>query len=432
MIQPKATYRKKFAKQKGICKANLRGSGGEVPQQGLGQRPKVLSLQNPRRMCPLESTRFEYPQPRLSVHSQKILLELKEGEAGEGSLEVRNTGGQVLRGVAYSKNVEFLVIGEGGFEGNNCQISFTVYPKGRAGDVCQTTIVINSNGGEAKVVVTVRIVSKATGQPHSLKSLASYAKHSPEEAVRFFVGEGFRPWLEGLGLNYDEALYDSLRLRGALGLESFMVISGIKNCQRFYSEDTECSIVEGEAREAISGELDVRKIGWGCFRLKIRSDSPWLVPNKSTITEQDFIGDRAQLGFYIYPSEIGGRRRTVVGKMFLGDSTEVAVRVRILPAFVCTLVPDSLRPGEAGKLIVRNYSGEKAVVEVKASAGFVRFDNLRTYVQDVAEIGFIIKLSPMQTAQMVLRKRPMMAAHIDVSINQANTTQRLALSVTSM
>lgn len=380
--------------------------------------------------------RFEYPLPKLIVEPGKIVAEVKQGDKSNGVLKIRNSGGQSLKGSVCPED-GFISFEATGFEGNSCALEYSICAgEAIAGDILRSRVIVSSNGGEVVVPVVVKVAGLyPEGAPklRSLAGLAAYARKQPSDAVQFFASRDFEPWLEAIGIEGNN-MYSYLRKNNPrLGLESLLVMNRLKHPVRLQAQPRHHEIVEGSVA-FVPGSAEIRRLAWGYTEanVRVKHGSGWLLPRKACLTEEDFGEEQTAKFFYdIDPTALAGRRKAA-DVLLVGDDLEVPIVVKLVPAFVCRLEPAYLTPRARGLVVVENLSGMPAGVSVKASEGFVRLSapSFVPKMEGGLQLGFGIRLSPIQAAHMVIRKQPTLVATIQIDITQAGRTNTHILPLT--
>ncbi|MCL2617425.1 MAG: DUF5717 family protein [Defluviitaleaceae bacterium] len=386
---------------------------------------------------------LEYPLPKLvlggdRLHSGKLVIETTAAGTS-GAITLKNTGGQTLEGTAVPSG-PVLTLESGSFCANSFRLGYSVPPgKYRAGEIIHTGILLRTNGGEMQIPAVVKIVAR-TLEPDGakltgLKDFAAYARKQPAQAAAVFVSEEFANWLEEHGTAYPD-IYRSLRKAPSprLSLEAFLVLHKLKNpvTLSVRGETSREHEVILHARDPLQGSVTLHRGLWGSFEdaVRVKYASAWLVPQKDLITEHDFDGgDTATLTYTINPAKI---RTSRVSDVLTIGSIEIGVKVKAGADFSCHVNNAYFKTGSRGVLVVRNLSGRPARLELSVSDSFIRPDNKdsRDIPPGETQIGFTAKLSPLQIAQMLIKKQPTITGELYVHISQDDRTFTRTQSVT--
>jgi hypothetical protein len=114
----------------------------------------------------------------------------------------------------------------------------------------------------------------------------------------------------------------------------------------------------------------------------------------------------------------------------VGSEAFEVVFKRPQPLFV-SLAREGYRFRDEGALIVENQSGMDCVLEVFCKEGFVRFAERHYVVNGNMEIPFSIRMSALQSAQLLFRKQPGAGAVIEVKAVMGETVYKKNLCLTA-
>ena len=384
------------------------------------------------------SVNLEYPLPKLVISGDRFIndkLIIETTPAGtSGTLLLKNTGGQTLEGSLASSN-PILVLDSEHFKGNLHRLTYSVSAeKHSIGYIVHTSLLVSTSGGERIVPVIIKVIPRSLElegiRLGNLKDFAAYARKQPQAAAAIFADDTFANWLKEHNPEHID-IYEGMRAapNTRLALESFLVLHKLKNpivlSVAADTRDKETPSYEHEiienAMEPVQGAIVLQRQLWGSFeaQARVKYGSAWLSLEKDVITEEDFAGgNTASLAYSIDPTKIRSGR--VSDKIIVGGIS-VDVKVKASPAFACHVKNAYLKTGGRGVLAVRNLSGAPATLELSASDSFIRLDSRDTPLALPAgnsEIGFTAKLSPIQSAQMLIKKQPTVSGELRVRITQ--------------
>ncbi len=381
---------------------------------------------------------LEYPLPILKTDTDKLIVETTV-LGYKGCINIKNAGGGILNGFILSKNplIEFE---NEKFNENKVCVNFNInLDMYKNGDIIQTSIVIMSNGGEKIIPVIIKvvpheIVTKEDIKIYTLKDFYSYSKKYPIQARRLFTSNEFMMWLINLQFElieiYERLIKDSNKERA---LENFFILNKMKNKVTLSVEENkiEHEVFENH-REIISGEIIVKKSGWGFVDEEISSkyNALWLKIHSSRVTSSDFRDtDKAVITYSIDPILIV--KKKVFEKIIIGENTAVDLRVRVAPVFTAVLKKEFLGFKDTGEIIITNNSKEEIMINVFSKENFVKFECSNHLVGSNARIPFNIKLSPFLMAQMAIKKQPTLSAEIylKTTINKKKVEKILYITV---
>ncbi len=284
-----------------------------------------------RRIEQLLNGKFEYEvvPPVFSVRN--IRQNLRPGELSAGAFEVTAPEGRRVRGFLYSSNprVKFDPVE---FTGAQSRIVYQVDPIGlRPGDSVDGIFTLCTDLGEYQIPYQFQIESRRelsrpkAAAPAQLLELArtdavsarhifgdsAYGRYLTEEdplhgllyrslmpAEQVSVPEtsasarraGIRRQEPASEDGFPENVY-------ARGLEEYLIGTAAKEPIDLFLDET---FMEMEAPErSISQTVMLHRSTWGYLEISIRSDAPFLRPEKRRITTDDFVGDTWPLEFII-------------------------------------------------------------------------------------------------------------------------------------
>jgi hypothetical protein len=379
---------------------------------------------------------FEFPPPTLSLGADEVIIDTK-GEP-EALFTIRNAGGGTLAGRIVS-SARCVVFTPAEWEGNHLEVRCRYEPRGEAGiqpDDLEAEAQILSNGGEARLPVTVRMsrMSVETPEGMTLSNVAdfyAYAKQYHAQARKLFFAPEFHMLLLASGYPYVDAfellLKDPSRARA---LDNFFIISGLKGKTdiELPREPVEHTRAPGDDN-MVYGNFAVTRSDGGYYEAAISAESgaEWLSLAKERLFAADFDeNNKALIKYSINPLNIKGRyaRETIR----VGDKTLQIVFRRPQPLRI-SLPREGYRFSDTGVIVVENAGGAEAVLEVFCKESFVRFEQRRYTAGAFCEIPFVIRLSALQSAQLLFRKQPCVTATIEVKAAVADTVVRKHLSL---
>ena len=389
---------------------------------------------------------YEYPLPKLvvsgdTVINDKLIIEsTRQGITGQ--FFMKNNGGQMLEGTLTSTK-SLLRLDAESFSSNHTSMGYAVLENTLPiGETEHAKIIISSNGGEMVVPVIIKIVPRSLSledaEIKSLKDFAAYARKQPQTAATIFINDSFANWLAELDAEHCHIdIYEQLRKtpNPRLSLETFLVIHKLKNPVTLsivggVTAEQEYNIIENSTTP-IHGLITIRRSQWGYFEqdLRIKYGSDWLCLQKQSISSDDFAsGDSASLSFTIDPTKI--KTSHVSDKIVIGN-LEISIKVKASPSFVFYLPKAYFKAGAHGRLIVHNLSGASATLDLIASESFIRLDTKTAELpHGETELSFTAKLSPIQSAQMLIKKQPTVTGEIQARITQNKRVLTKSLSVT--
>ena len=367
---------------------------------------------------------LEYPLPSISVGVTELTIETTNGRekalVGEAAFLVRNSGGGMLECRIVS-SVDCLTFMPNKWENNRqevvCKFSPDTSESWKPGEVRTFSAMIHSNGGEAILPVIVKIAKMAilTSEGVTISNLYdfyAYTMNYPEESKELFLSEEFNKLLNAISFPYIDA-YTMLTKEPNISraLDNFLILAELKKA-------TSLSVVQDEIEHRtlnntiIHGSFEILKSDEGYVETNITTayGASWL-----TLSDLDHGG---KLGYSIDPILIKGRyaRERIIIKAESVSTSEVYVDIifKRPDPLAAWLSRETYRYQDEGTITLENRAGNPLQIEISCGESFVRFFQQRYEVDDEIEIPFIIKLSALQSAQMLFRKIPSLQAKIDI------------------
>ncbi len=255
-----------------------------------------------KRMKELAGGMIAYSGPILKISSDKVELEVLEGQTATGEFRVSSVDQRKIRGIVYTSGMRMNCLTPQ-FEGEEAVVRYEFHSEGlHEGNIEKGYFYLICNQCEYSLSFVVTITKpyalSSIGRIRSLKDFQRLAGESPEEAVKIFSSSVFRSifketeWKERLAY---EALLDPLHATNSM--EEFLIACAKK-------EPVDFSLAEQEKtyelpEEDVSDAVALTVTGQGEFFATIRSDSPVLVPEKETLTRADLNGSSGEIVFLL-------------------------------------------------------------------------------------------------------------------------------------
>lgn len=255
-----------------------------------------------KRIKQLASGKFEHTRPKLSLSAAKIELEVLEGRNVTGEFTITSTNHVKMRGIIYSSNPRMECLTPQ-FTGEEVRIRYQFHSEGLIeGDIQKGDFFIVCNQGEYNLSFVVSVsklyADTSVGKIKNLTDFAGLAKESFEEAYRLFYSNNF-PNIIKAGEEKERLLYDAIRLEVPSGqkLEEYLVSIAYKKPVYISMEQEELEFYDVSASR--KEQLELKKNQWGYVEIRVSSDAEFLIPSKTTITAEDFIGSTCFFEYYI-------------------------------------------------------------------------------------------------------------------------------------
>lgn len=357
---------------------------------------------------------FELPPAKIKIDVDKIEIEASGGY--EGSFFVRNAGGSTLEG-KISSGSRSITFSPAEFSGNSVEISYTFVPDFyKQGDEIHTSALIMSNGGEAVIPISVKIVppeikAKDGQVVASLADFCGFARTSPVLARQMFTQWDFSLWLSSMGYKnmelYEHFTEDPNRERA---VDNFLVLNGLKEKSRVSINSKQISLaVNYGSGEAITDALSFERSDWGYVdvQLRVSRGDSWLKLSKDRLTSADFNEDNyAELYFMVLPEFLGKRFESAYIEVESESETigGICIEVKKKQGIDVALDRPSYGSDDEGFLDIINNTGKDLVVELTAKDSFVKLEAKRCFVGEHARVGFGIKMPQFSFKKQLLTK----------------------------
>ena len=220
--------------------------------------------------------------------------------------EIRGTfdiySSDVAKGYIYSKDLRFTV-GAGSFEGKSVEIPYTIDTHGLPyGATHSGALTIVSDHGEYEIPYQVNVVGNAPdselGEIRNLFHFANLAQSDWPAAQALFYSPIFLNVLNGTDAVYRTVYrgFSAVKDNGQ-NMENFLEVTR-KKTRPTYKTDTE--LVEMDVPPTdVKRHIKIIRDGWGYTDLNIRCSGDFLAIGQELLTEEQFIGNVAQLDYQI-------------------------------------------------------------------------------------------------------------------------------------
>lgn len=280
----------------------------------------------------LAYARFQYEKPNPEFSVEQLEIELQQEENYKGSFHMTSTNGIAIRGMVYSTSGRMECLTQE-FEGTDITVAFEFHSEGLIeGDVQKGEFTIICNGGEYSLPFVVTIsrfyTMSSMGKIKNLFDFANLAQKSYEEAFRIFRAPCFMNLIKETEIA-EQLLYRAVGGRNAnlQGMEEFLI--GIRKKQRIRFTIEESDKEFCDVTEDTSGIIWIKKEQWGYAELNISSDNEAVMPVKSRITSEDFIGNFAEIAFVVKADKLHGGNnyaKFTIESLNQKETCEISVR----------------------------------------------------------------------------------------------------------
>jgi len=383
---------------------------------------------------------LEYPLPVLSVSVKELSIEAG-GERDTVAFSVRNsggTGGGTLQGriIPPAPCIRFE---PEQWESNRQEIKciFSPLPEEgwKPGDVRSFSAKLLTNGGEAELPITVRMAKMAitTEDGYTLANLQdffAYAEQFPDKAAELFEDGEFHTLLVAMDFAYTD-VYNLLKKEEnrARALDNFFILAGLKKhtALRVTEPSEEHRSLENAM---LHSSFLVEKSDKGYVEAAITTENNalWLTLAENRLTTADFDSrNLAEIKYSVDPLHI--KSRYVTEKVIISingqPQTTFDISFKRPEPLLAYLPREGFKYKDEGFIMVESQTKEPQNVEITCNEPFVRFFQRQYKVNGQLQIPFIIKLPPLQAAQMLFRKIPSLSADIVVRSGKVKKVLRL-------
>lgn len=245
---------------------------------------------------------FDYEGGSLVFSCSKIELNLKPGEIIEDSFTMKEQSGQIIHVKVYSSNM-VMKCNQEVYEGDEVIVSYKADTTGKnSGDVIKGEFQIISDMGEYVIpyVISIRheTIDSSLGNIKNLFHFTNLAKSDWTEAVKMFYRPDFISVLTGNDSRF-RSLYKGLCVKGNpnRNLDEFLIGVNKKKAIEYTVDKSEFQLVNpfGMAMQT----LRITRNGWGYLHLVIEKQGDFLVLEKETLSDDDFLGNICEYHFYV-------------------------------------------------------------------------------------------------------------------------------------
>ncbi len=271
-----------------------------------------------KRIKELAEGRVEVSKPIVEFSSDKLELEVFEGEDYKGYFTITSSNQIPIKGRVYSANPRMECLTEE-FEGMRAQIAFQFHSTGLVeGDILKGDFFVEYNQGEYNLSFAV-IVSKpyethTTGTIKNLDQFVELAREHWQEAKDMFYSPGFLHLFKQDEVT-ERLLYEGIRTgnQTSWNLEEFLLACRKKEAVLIsvdYDSMPAGAKSEGalltfeHVKETLLQKFIVTKNTWGQAEFDVLSDAKFIKPQKKKLTADDFLGSEATVGFYLCPEHM--------------------------------------------------------------------------------------------------------------------------------
>lgn len=245
---------------------------------------------------------FDYEGGSLVFSCSQIECNLNQNEILADSFTIKEQSGREVHAHIYSSGKIMKCLQEE-YTGNEITVFYEADTTGKMpGDVIKGEFQIISDMGEYVIpyVVSIRhkTVDSSLGNIRNLFHFANLAKSDWTEAVKLFYHDDFISVLSGNDSKF-RSLYRGLRVKGNpnRNLDEFLI--GINKKKAIeYSIDKDSIKLLNPFDMALQS-VCISRNGWGYLHLQVEKEGDFIVLEKESLSDDDFLGNTCQYNFYI-------------------------------------------------------------------------------------------------------------------------------------
>lgn len=245
---------------------------------------------------------FDYDNGSLDFSCSKLEIRLLPGEDAEGEFQIFGTEGKLLEGEVFSSDFRMECLTPQ-FAGNGETIRYHFSSEGmEEGDVIKGEFFVISNQGEYYLPFVVSMgylqVESSMGPIKNLFHFANLAKMNSAEALNLFYSPQFQRVFAGNETQYHQMYLGLSAYSGSRqNMEEFLISINKKQKIEYLTEEKEIRL---DAPEDVTVyQLNIIKNGWGYVALNAETEGDFLYVEKSTLSDDDFLGNYCTLPVYI-------------------------------------------------------------------------------------------------------------------------------------
>lgn len=255
----------------------------------------------------LKGEQYEYIAGTVEFSVPRISLTGRKNEKIEGEFTVYSSLKEEFRAFLYSSNYR-VFLSKKELKGEENVISYICDTTGlEEGDTLKSDIYVMSNAGQfmlpLELNVTGVLLNSSMGPVKNLFHFANLAKTNWDEAVELFYSKDFKRILNGNDRQYITGYEGLSKYKDSKqNVEEFLLMIHKKKAIEYTLTEAEAAFeqVQGCQQE----KLVVERNGWGYSRLFLKAEGDFLKLEKEVLLEDDFLGNRCELPYYILEEKL--------------------------------------------------------------------------------------------------------------------------------
>ncbi len=250
---------------------------------------------------------FERDTGKMTLSEKKLELMIDLNKVTSGSFTIAAPDDRKMQGSIFSSSPR-MRCKVGDFDDYAVEVPYEFDSTGmEEGDVLKGEIVIISQLGEYYLPFVASVVHSvlrsSIGTIKNLFHFTNLAQSDYDEAVKLFYSSEFRK----IFVNNDRMYLSTyLGLSAMVGnkqnVEEFLI--SIHKKEPVYILTPEETVEFADIQEEISNSIPITKVGWGYINVEVSSDASFLIPERRSITEDDFLGNHFDLEVRVDSSQL--------------------------------------------------------------------------------------------------------------------------------
>lgn len=255
-----------------------------------------------KRIQQLARGEFQYARPLLSFSTDKVDIKVLEGKDYTGDFVITSANRVPMRGIIYTSDARMECLTPQ-FEGEEVRIRYQFHSNGLVeGDIQKGEFYIICNQGEYNLSFVMSIsklyAETSVGKISNLSEFSELAKQSGAEAMHLFYSKNFKN-IFNTEETRERLLYEGLRQGIPSGQKVEEFLLGVQKKKPVEIVLTEPEAVFYGVLETRKEKVELQRKHWGYVDIRVYSDADFLVPEKTHLTDEDFIGSVCPFSYYI-------------------------------------------------------------------------------------------------------------------------------------
>ena len=271
-------------------------------------------------------------RPIVELSVDHLQLNIEAGSVKQGSFEVQSGNSQKIKAMVYDSRYLFKIEPHNFISRNQTvEYSFDAR-KWDKGEKLSGVIYLVTDGGEFEIPydieITEPVIETSIGNLSDMFQFASLAESNFSEAVRIFASPEFKRTFLSREPMYAR-VYESLTrsLSASQAMEEFLTYTHKKRSMSLEVSEHRIVLPHHEVPE--KHQVLISRNTWGYLNAEVHSDARFLQVIKRYISTEDFIANKYQLEYMIFPEYLednSGTAHITVETVYQKLSIEVLVK----------------------------------------------------------------------------------------------------------